>query len=306
MPTEMDLTRRVLSGPTMGTRFAVVFFAPTALDIAGLQRALQEAVDLVDTQMSTWKPDSELMQLNRAPVGQWTRVPEQLFAVLTEALETGDLSGGAFDIAVGDVVAAWGFGPAAGIGTSTGAGRVPAHQAIELDPLERRVRKLAPVNLDLSGIAKGFGVDELARVLNGWGVTRYLASIDGEVRAGNAKPDGSAWRVALEGPEPGHRRAAGVILVTDAALATSGDYRHFIERDGVRYAHTIDPTSRAPLAGGPASVTVRAPTCMKADAWATAMMVLGPDRGIALAPGVGIEVLFGQRDEPMIHPSPSL
>ena len=167
------------------------------------------------------------------------------------------------------------------------------------------MRKLAPVNLDLSGIAKGFGVDELARVLNGWGVTRYLASIDGEVRAGHAKPDGSAWRVALEGPEAGYRRAAGVILVTDAALATSGDYRHFIERDGVRYAHTIDPTSRAPLAGGPASVTVRAPTCMKADAWATAMMVLGPDRGIALAPGVGIEVLFGQRDEPMIHLHPA-
>jgi thiamine biosynthesis lipoprotein len=219
--------------------------------------------------------------------------------VLVEALEIGRLSGGAFDIGVGDLVAAWGFGPAAGSIARGDVALVPAHRAIELDAVGRRVRKLAPVSLDLSGIAKGYGVDELARVLEAWRITSYLASIDGEVRAGHAKPDGSGWRVALESPEVGHRHAGGVIVIADAALATSGDYRNFVECDGIRYAHTMDPLRRAPLLGGPASVTVRAPTCMAADAWATALMVLGPERGSALAAQHGFEALFAEREEPM-------
>lgn len=313
MKTHTDLIQRVLNGPTMGTRFAAVFYAPVGFDLAGLHLALQRAVDCVDEQMSTWKPNSDLMRLNRAPVGTWRKVPGQLFAVLEAAVDVGRLSDGAFDIGVGDLVSAWGFGPAAGSVSprAFGAGaRVPAHEAIELDPAGRRVRKLAPVDLDLSGIAKGYGVDELARVLEAWTVSRYLVSIDGEARAGHAKPDGAPWRVALESPRIGHREAAGVITIADAALATSGDYRHFVERDGIRYAHTIDPVRRAPLIGGPAAVTVRAPTCMEADAWATALMVLGPSRGGALAEKLGLEVLFAERDAPapsiVNQPLPSL
>ena len=133
MRTELNLIRRVLNGPTMGTRFAAVFYAPGDFDLAGLQLALQQAVDVVDTQMSTWKAGSDLMQLTRAPVGEWRRVPQQLFAVLVEALEIGRLSGGAFDIGVGDLVAAWGFGPAAGSIARGDVALVPAHRAIELD-----------------------------------------------------------------------------------------------------------------------------------------------------------------------------
>jgi len=118
------------------------------------------------------------------------------------------------------------------------------------------------------------------------------------VRAGAAKPDGSAWRVALERPEFGRRTAAGIIELVGGALATSGDYRQMLEPEGVAYGHTMDPRAGIPLSGGPAAVTVRAGDCMTADAWATALMVLGPERGLWLAQPLGLEVLFAEREAP--------
>jgi thiamine biosynthesis lipoprotein len=309
MRTETNFVRRVINGPTMGTRYSAVFFADEGRHLDDLRVALQQAVDTVDRQMSTWKPDSDLMRLNRATVGTWLDVPRQLGAVLATALEVGRLSDGAFDIGVGDLVSAWGFGPGAGapdpdaIATARTGRRTPAHLALELDPIGKRVRKHAPVALDLSGIAKGYGVDELAGVLETHGISSYLVSIDGELRAGRTKPDGSPWRVAVESPEIGHRQAAGVIEMADAALATSGDYRHFVERDGIRYGHTIDPRRHAPLHGGPAAVTVRAGTAMQADAWATALMVLGAVRGSELASALGLEVLFAERGADAVRPA---
>lgn len=297
-----DLVRRVISGPTMGTRYSAVFFAPPTIDLSVVQAALQEAVDTVDGQMSTWKPQSDLMRLNRAAVGTWMDLPKELATVLAAALEVGRLSDGAFDIGVGDLVTAWGFGAAAGtmdrraIAAAGAAQHVPAHLALELDEAGERVRKHAQVTLDLSAIAKGYGVDEMARVLERLDVASYLVSIDGELRAGQVKPDGSAWRVAVESPEFGHRRGAGVIEIADAALATSGDYRHFVERDGVCFGHTMDPRQRVPVSHGPASVTVRAATAMHADAWATALMVLGRERGSEVAATQGLEALFAERE----------
>lgn len=297
-----DLVRRVISGPTMGTRYSAVFFAPTTIDLSVVHTALQEALDTVDGQMSSWKPQSDLMRLNRAAVGTWIDLPKELGTVLAAALEVGRLSDGAFDIGVGDLVTAWGFGAAAGttdrraIAAAGTAQHVPAHLALELDEAGERVRNHAEVTLDLSAIAKGYGVDEMARVLERLDVASYLVSIDGELRAGQVKPDGSAWRVAVESPEYGHRRGAGVIEIADAALATSGDYRHFVERDGVCFGHTMDPRQRVPVSHGPASVTVRAATAMQADAWATALMVLGPERGSEVASAQGLEVLFAERE----------
>mgnify|MGYP003666413914 CR=1 FL=1 len=297
----MPLARRVLSGATMGTRYSAVFYARGVEDRSGLSGNLQAAVDAVDAQMSTWKPDSALMQLNRAPTGAWFKVPGELFAVLAAALEIGQLSEGAFDIGVGDLVAAWGFGsqsvcsdrtPLAAADT---AARRPAHLCLELDHTQQRVRKLAALTLDLSGIAKGFGVDELARVLRAHGIAHFLVSIDGELRAVGGKPDGSPWRVAVEKPETGHRAVESVLELSDGAVATSGDYRHVVERDGDRYGHTMDPRRGAPLADGPASVTVMAETCMAADAWATALLVLGPRTGVELTTRHGIEALFIDR-----------
>jgi len=303
MHIEPNLVRRVLSGATMGTRYCAVFFAPERRDLSRLHAALQQSVERVDRQMSTWRPDSDLMQVNAAPVGPWLDIPRELTEVLAAALEIGKRSKGAFDAGVGDLVAGWGFGPKAceaAFASAAGARKqVPAHLCVELDEGRQRVRKHASVTLDLCGIAKGYGVDELARVLEMDGIASYLVSIDGEVRAGAPKPDGSAWRVALERPEVGRRQAEGIVEIADAALATSGDYRRFVDNGGVRYGHTMDPHRRGPLLDGPAAVTVRASTCMAADGWATAMMVLGPERGHVLAATLDLDVLFAVRDLPL-------
>lgn len=306
-PIALPHIRQVVSGPTMGTRYSAVFYAPATSDLPGLRHGLQSAVDAVDAQMSTWKPDSDLMRLNRAPTKAWFAVPSQLGRVLAAAIDIGRQSDGAFDIGVGDLVSAWGFGSAGSQGdqnrcaTLWAEPRVPAHRCLELDGALGRVRKHAKITLDLSGIAKGFGVDELARVFVAHGIDHFLVSIDGELRASGGKPDGSPWRVAVEKPVVGHRAAQGVIELTNGAVATSGDYRHFVDSDGIRYGHTMDPCSQAPLADGPAAVTVLAETCMAADAWATALLVLGPAAGGATASRQGLEALFIER--PHILPS---
>ena len=287
------LVRYSLSGPTMGSRFGAVFFAAAGLDTQPLQAELQAAVDRVDAQMSTWKPDSTLMRLNRAPLGQWFDLPDELYQVLLAGLHVGSLSHGAFDIALGAQVSAWGFGPAQA--DPAGKAHCPAATALTLDRERRAVRKEAEVSLDLNGIAKGFGVDELARCLERHGLRRYLVGIDGELRARGEKPDG-AWRVALETPAHGRREVFASLELADAAIATSGDYRHWRERDGQRYSHTLDPRSGAPLHNGIASVTVLSGTCLYADAWATALMVLGVERGARLAREQGLGAVFLVRE----------
>jgi FAD:protein FMN transferase len=298
--TPLPPARQVISGPTMGTRYSAVFYAAEAGDLSALRQALQAAVDVVDAQMSTWKPDSDLMRLNRAPPEAWFDLPEHLCTVLAAALEIGRQSEGAFDIGVGDLVSAWGFGSsgnldAARITAATGAPRLPAHLCLDLDREQHRVCKHTKITLDLSGIAKGYGVDQLTEVLTSHGIGHFLVSIDGELRASGRKPDGSPWRVAVEAPEAGRRQAGGVIELTDGAVATSGDYRHFVDIGGTRYAHTMDPRTRAPLAHAPAAVTVMADTCMAADAWATALLVLGATTGGNIAARHGLEALFIER-----------
>ena len=143
--------------------------------------------------------------------------------------------------------------------------------------------KTAPLSLDLCGIAKGFGVDEMARVMDAFGIRSWLVGIDGEMRARGVKPDGEPWAVAHERPDRHCRAAMGVIELTDMAVATSGNYRRWIEVDGRFLSHTMDPATGAPLENSIASVSVLAPTCMAADAWATALLVLGAETGTRLA-----------------------
>lgn len=302
MPTDMiQLVRHAgriaLNGPTMGTRYAAVFYGTHAPD--GLEQALAQAVTTVDEQMSTWKPDSDLMRFNRAPVGEWVMLPDELLHVVETGLEIGRISSGAFDIGVLDLVTAWGFNqqggtPDAAAVQSLAGARLPTHTLIDLDRDIGRMRKIAPVMLDLSGIAKGYGVDRLAQTMERFGIADYIVSIDGEVRAHGRKADGSHWRVAIEAPVPGRREIAGTVDLDDGALATSGDYRHRVTLGGRSYSHTMDPRTGLPLDNGIQAVTVRAPSCMEADAWATAVMVLGQS-GIALAQARGLETLIAAR-----------
>lgn len=291
--------RHALNGATMGTRWSALFFMPPGFDPAPLQAALQSAVDEVDAQMSTWKPDSDLMRLNAAPVGGWIAVPDRLRDVLRLGLDIGRASGGAFDIAVGAAVRAWGFGAAAAtpeaIRAAMAAPPAPAHETLEIG--EGWVRKSGPVTLDLNGIAKGYGVDRLADTLCDHGITSGLVGIDGEMRALGLRPDGHAWTIAVESPDPTCRRPQSILALDSASVATSGDYRHWVMVGDRRLSHTMDPARGAPLARPPASVTVVARTCAEADAWATALMVLGSDRGTEMARRQGLDALFLLRTE---------
>ncbi|PTM39439.1 FAD:protein FMN transferase [Bosea sp. 124] len=302
MSTELTAAeRRSLNGTTMGTRYSAVFFAPAGLDETKLAAALQATLDRVDRQMSTWKPESDLNRLNGAAVRVWVPVPAELMFVLQASLRIRRQSQCAFDIGVGDLVAAWGFGAHA-----APPGHVPTDpvvpqaaitsEALELDPHLHRARKHAPVALDLSGIAKGFGVDEMARVMREFSIRTWLVGIDGEMRAGGAKPDGTPWVVAHERPVRGVREAMGVIELEDRAVATSGNYRHYRDIGARTISHTMDPRRGLPLVNGLTSVTVTADTCMEADAWATAFLVMGETAGPRLAKAMGLDVIFVRAD----------
>lgn len=282
-----------LEGRSMGTRWQVTLDGAVT-DSAGLQADCQATVDLVDRQMSTWTPDSDLMRLNAAPVGEWVALPPELLTVLRAGLQVSHLTGGAFEMNLGDAVRAWGFidsAPSlAAIRAASAAPRIPATQALEIG--DDCARALAPLSLDLSGIAKGYAVDRLAELLTARGLTHALCEIDGELRATGPRRDGSAWSVAVQ--DPNAEGAHSIFALSDGAVATSGDYRHFVTVRGARLSHTMDPKRGAPLVNAPASVTVLAPTCMMADAMATALMVMGAD-GATFATTNGIQAVVLMR-----------
>ncbi|WP_287739942.1 FAD:protein FMN transferase [Diaphorobacter sp.] len=296
-----DPRRLALHGPTMGTRWSVTCDAAPDTDVQALQTALAAAVQRVDAQMSPWLPGSDLNRLNHAPVGAWVTLPAEIMEVLVCALDVCRLSAGAFDPAAGALVDAWGFGAvrdapdAEAIRTATSAApvaRTPTYEALELDSGMLRARKHAPMHLDLCGIAKGYAVDRMADVLRQNGVPHALVALDGELRAVGGQADGQPWAVAVESPETCRRAVHSVVELQDLAVATSGDYRHYLQVGDARLAHTMDTRRGAPVRNEVASVTVLARQCMHADAWATALLVAGPGEGLALAQRMGLEALW--------------
>lgn len=288
-----------LSGPTMGTRWSVLIDG--ALANTSLQTRFQAAVDEVDTQMSTWKPDSDLMRMNAAPLDTWVPLPDHLLTVLEAGLAISLQTGGAFEMNIGDAVRAWGFGPDAialdAIRAASAARRVPTGEALHLDKGNGRARKSAPLALDLSGIAKGYGVDRLAETSRDLGLAHALCAIDGEVRAVGPRRDGRSWAVGIETPDDRAIGPHSLLALEDMAVATSGDYRHFVTVGTTRLSHTMDPLRGAPVVAGPTSVSVLSPSCMLADAMATALMVMGFERGAQFAKDHGISALFLRRDQ---------
>lgn len=289
----LPLHRVTLHGETMGTRYSCVFHAPLPDGREALGRAVHAAVTDVDTVMSNWKPGSAICQLNEAPVGIWITLPDSLLHVLEVAVAVEAASGGAFDIGIGQDLARWGFGPRAAskLEVAGTAPRPSTRGNLEIDSANGCLRKHAPLALDLGGIAKGYGVDRLGETLSAMGVSDWLVGIDGEMRAKGTKPDGAAWAVGHERPVPGRREIAGVIELTDLAVATSGTYRQWHKRAGRIVSHTVDPARGEPVAGALASVTVLAQTCMMADAWATAILVDGHWPPQRFVPPPDIEVI---------------
>lgn len=282
----------------MGTRWSALLSAPETFELAALETDLACAVADVDRQMSTWKPDSDLMRVNAAVPGMWVPVPAELMLVLEKGVEIGRASGGAFDIGLGDLANAWGFGSsgktADGKAVRCGLGKVqpPTHELLELDHSGGRARKHAPVTLDLSGIAKGFAVDAMAEVVQRFGIGDALVALDGELKATGVRPDGTPWVVAVERPDYERREPLGVVALHNAAIATSGDYRNWIEIGRTRLSHTMDRVRGGPVTNNVASVSVVCQSCMEADAWATALLVLGQGEGRELARRNGLDALF--------------
>ena len=291
----------VLAGATMGTTWSVTLVSPRGSGLAEIRRGIEARLDRVVAQMSTWEPDSDLSRFNRAPAGSWHALPEECFRVLAHALAIAGDTGGAYDPTVGALVDLWGFGPAPAPRARPPAEAIAATRAhtgwarLTLDARGRRAHQPGGVSVDLSSIAKGFAVDEVATQLRRLGATSFLVEVGGELRGHGIKPDGTPWWVALEtpaGPGPSPHVGDTIVAVHGLSVATSGDYRRSFEDGGRRYSHTIDPRTGCPVDHELASVTVLHPECMAADALATALTVLGPEPGLAYARRRGLVARF--------------
>lgn len=257
----------------MGTSWSAQIVDPPARCESAIEAVLARVID----QMSNWEADSAISRFNRLGLGAWMPLPADMLTVLGAGLDMARLSGGAFDPAIGQLVDRWGFGP--DLGSAAAAVTAPwTHIEVE----GGSARRLANVALDFSGIAKGFAVDAAAAQLRAMGVANFLIEIGGELRGEGVKPDIQPWWVDVESP-PDLPVPTLRIALCGQSVATSGDYRRYRVEDGARLSHSIDPATGAPIAPGVASVTVLHDSAMLADAWATAITVMGPDRGMTLA-----------------------
>ncbi|RMF20082.1 MAG: FAD:protein FMN transferase [Gammaproteobacteria bacterium] len=283
----------------MGTTYHVKWVPVSGVDDQALADAVFEALREVDDLMSTYASESDVSRLNRAPLGQWVPVSDKTLDVARLSRHLWEKTGGAFDPTVGKLVNVWGFGP-----DKSRVGQVPDEALIEalkndLGYDKLRIRDKPPalardteLYLDFSAVAKGYGVDRAAEVLERHGVHNYLVEVGGEVRVKGMKAKGKPWQLAIEAPVEQGRVPRRIVGLTDAAVATSGSYRNFFDKDGKRYSHTIDPRSGRPVEHTLASVTVVSSSVAFADGLATAMMVLGPEQGYDLAVKEGWAVYF--------------
>jgi thiamine biosynthesis lipoprotein len=273
----------------MGTTYHVVVVSRGGA--GGLKPRIDARLDQLERTFSTYVEDSELNRFSRLDrVGEPFPASPDLLHVMKVASRVHVLSGGAWDATVRPLVDLWGFGPSPPVREPPSDERIAAllsrvgFGSIEIRPPGALVKRRAGLALDLSSIAKGYGVDAVAELVRGQGFRDFLVEIGGEVRGEGTRADGRPWRVGIGQPRPDAApdELYRVVPLGDAALATSGDYRIFFESGGVRYSHVLDPRTGRPVANGVVSVTVLAPDCTLADGLATAVMVMGKDAGLAL------------------------
>lgn len=294
---------RLLQGTTMGTSWNVRFFGSAQEPYADLRRDIELQLAEIDRQMSHWRSDSDLTHFNQSPPDQWHALPPELLHVLRFALSVARETGGAFDPTVGSLVDRWGFGPPGGITVLPSPEAVAAQfercgwTKVRLDDEGRTASHSGAVSLDLSAVAKGFAVDQVANVLDRFAVRSYLAEIGGEFRATGIKKSAQPWWVAIEPPAAQAAFPEIRIALSGWSLATSGDYRRYLEVEGKRWSHTIDPRTGHPLPDAVASVSVIHRECMAADALSTALMVLGPEEGLAWGDRHAIPAVFAVRSQ---------
>ncbi len=305
----------VFSGAIMGTTYTVKVAASLSGEQAKeLGQDIQRILSRVDDLMSTYKADSELSRFNRHEKTTPFPLSEETARVFACALEVSRRSKGAFDITVGPLVNAWGFGPEEveelpdDVQLKELRERV-GFAKLHLNEEENTVFKDRPdVYCDLSAVAKGFAVDEVARILDDGGISDYMVEVGGEVRTRGRNPQGDFWQIGIYKPHPGVYEPERVLPLQNKAIATSGGYRNFITRDGIRYTHILDPRTGKPITHNLASATVVHDSCTWADAYATALMVLGSEEGYEFAVEHDLAVLLmihGENDEFVLKATPA-
>ena len=291
----------------MGTRWRVCVVAQENCTLDVLHAAIQATLDRVVRQMSTWEHASDICLYNQAEAGTWHTLQDDFQAVIQCALDIARKSDGAYDPSIGPLVELWGFGAK---GVRDPLAPMPPRTAIEsararvdwkrilvrksptTDP-RMQILQAGRIGLDLSAIAKGYGVDVVAGRLRDLGIRAALVDVGGELYGYGCKPDGDHWRVQVETASDEEPEDQPCIIVLDGcAVATSGDRWHHFMHDDQRYAHTIDPRSGHPVDNAPSCVTVVAHTAMLADAWATAMTVMGVEDGLQFARTHSLAVRF--------------
>jgi thiamine biosynthesis lipoprotein len=300
----------------MGTHYSVkIVDLPQSLTEGALGAEVDAAFADVDARMSTYRDDSEVSRFNASTSVDWQEISPGLLEVLETAQRISRMSDGAFDVTVGPLVDLWGFGPAPRRDVVPDGAEIAAARArVGFDAIETRdrppaLRKSRPdVALDLSAIAEGHAIDRVAALLEAHGIGDYVVELGGELRARGSSERGEPWAIAIEQPVPEARRAQRIVHVSGASVATSGSYRNYFEAGGRHYSHIIDPRTGAPVDHDLVSVTVIATSSMHAGALATALLVLGPEAGYALAVREGIAALLVRRsgDSFVERPTPAL
>jgi len=289
------------TGPTMGSTYTVKYVRSgdgPAKEV--LHGEVEAILGQLDKQLSTYRSDSDVERFNALPAGSCEPMPDMVRELVAAGSQLSADSDGAFDLTLEPLLNLWGFGP-------QGRGeRVPSaedisaaraltgqqHLSIDGD----RLCKAVALQLDFNSIAAGYAVDLVIDRLKALGVQSYLVEITGELKAEGRKPDGSPWRIAIEAPRDDQRVAQKIVELDGMGVSTSGDYRNYFERDGRRYSHTLDPQSGQPIEHHLAAVTVIDKSTLRADGLSTALMVLGPEKGLALAERIGIAAFFVVRE----------
>lgn len=292
-----------LSGSTMGTSYSIIAMdADGSVDQAALQKAVDASLLKTNTQMSNWDATSEVSRFNAAADTDGFSISPELAEVVAAAQDINLASDGQFDVTLGPVIETWGFG-APGVQTQT---PTEAQLATALESVGQAERlHLSGTNLSkshpdtqiyLSSIGKGYGVDQVTKVVKSFGLNDFMVEIGGDLYVSGLNSDGMPWQIGIESPDALTRQAHQIASVSNLGMATSGDYRNYFEQDGTRYSHILDARTGRPITHHTASVTVLAENAMLADAWATALLVLGTERGLQIANERDLAVLFIDRD----------
>jgi thiamine biosynthesis lipoprotein len=303
---------RSFTGDTMGTTYHVtVARGGRQADVKAARACIDSVLAEVDRELSTYRGDSEITAFNRNASTDWIPISEPLYRVIETAARVSSESGGAFDVTVAPLVRLWGFGAGASNSDET-PGPEFVHDAqasvgyrwleIRHEPSTAARKERAPLELDVDGIAPGYAVDRISACLSSHRMGDHLVELGGEVRANGHRADGKSWQIAIEAPVTGVREAYAGLQLTNLAVSTSGSYRDARRlQDGRVVSHTIDPRTGEPVSHGLVSVTVVHPRTIDADAYATAIMVLGPVEGLALARRLKLPVLLLERMQTAGH-----